>query len=157
MVLLDGSMQALLGAEFLSGNSVIVPQISVIVIAFFSFYASAYPIHYYAFFVGLLYDTYYLSYYGLYATLFFLMAYLIRLCSRFFKEHVILATTLEILAISYVQFSVYVFYQLTGVAHTNWQVFVVSRLWPTLLFNTLAFFILYMPLYKLRRWIFSKQ
>lgn len=157
MVLLDGSLQALFSPEFLAGDIVIVPQVAIVGIAFFSFYAAPYPMPWFAFAVGLLYDTYYISYYGLYASLFFVMAYLIKLVSRFFPEHVILASTIEVLAISFVQFSVYVFYQLTGVAQTNWQVFVVNHLWPTLLFNSLVFFVLYLPMYRFCRWIFHRS
>ncbi|WP_025730009.1 rod shape-determining protein MreD [Atopobacter phocae] len=155
-VILDGSIQTIWSSTFISNQAIIVPHLTILTISFFSFYMSNFPIPYYAFFIGLLYDTYYLGYYGVYATVFFLLSYLVCQSSRYFSLNVLMSSIMVVLSIAFVDFIIYVFYQLNGVAQMDWQDFVVIKLWPTLLFNIVIFFIIYTPLKRIRRWIYLK-
>lgn len=153
MMLLDGVLASTLQVLLSTQNYMIVPHLLLMTVTLFSFYATDEPVVIYAGIIGFLYDSYFIGYYGVYLCVFMVVAYLTRLISPFFSQNVLFATLIVILGMAVADGAVYLFYQFNGMTSMTWIQFMVQRMWPTLLFNTVLFFFIYNPLKFINNWI----
>lgn len=144
-ILIDSALPAIFPLAFLGENQIIISHLALYVILTFAFYFKDTHILIYSFLFGLLTDSYNTMILGLYAIIYCLLAFLILKIKKYFPKKAIVHYMFFIVAISLVDFIIFVFYKELGLTHVVLTEFLVERLTPTLIFNTVMSFALYFP------------
>ncbi|MCW6662100.1 rod shape-determining protein MreD [Aerococcaceae bacterium NML201209] len=152
-VIIDAALPAVFPKAFLGGGQTVISHFALFYLVTIAFYFRDSNILLYSFLFGLLTDAYNTTFLGLYAAIYFIVAYTVHRVKRFFPKKPIIHWMLFILAITFVDFVVFVFYRETGQTTMILTDFVVSRLTPTLIYNTVLTFILYLPTKHLLKWL----
>lgn len=150
-LIIDSALPTLFPHAFLGNDQIIVSHLLVYFMITFAFYLRDSFIFLYAFLFGLLQDSYTSTVLGLYAGLYLIVTYLILQTRKHFPRNAILHYLLFIVAITFIDFCVYYFYVRLGVTHIGFEQYVIMRLGPTLIFNTVLSFLMYFP----NRWILN--
>lgn len=152
-IIIDAALPAIFPKAFISGPQIIVSHLSLYFLVTFAFYFRDSQILWISFVFGLLYDSYNTTLLGLFATLYFLIAYIILKVKKFFPKKAIINFMLFIVAITVIDFVVFVFYFELGMTNVVLSRFLVDRLGPTLIFNTVLSFLFYYPTKKILNWL----
>ncbi|WP_124057572.1 rod shape-determining protein MreD [Vaginisenegalia massiliensis] len=150
-VMIDSALPAIFPKAFLDPAQTIVSHLTLFCIITFAFYFKDAHIVLYGFIFGLLTDSYNTLLLGLYATLYFFVALIVVRIKKFFPRKAFVHYMFFIVAISFVDFLVFVFYKELNMIHVVLTEFLVQHLTPTLIFNTVLSFALYFP----TKWILS--
>lgn len=150
-IIVDSALPAIFPQAFLGNDQIIVSQLSLYMLTLFAFYFRDESILIYAFIFGLLVDSYNTTILGIYGALYVIVALLIVKLKRYFPKNALVHTMLFIVAISMVQFIVFVFYRETGFTTTILTEFLALHLWPTIIFNVVLSFVMYFP----AKWIIN--
>lgn len=156
-LIIDSSLPAIFPGAFLGNNQVIVSHLLIYFIVTFAFYMRNSYITLYAFLFGLLQDSYSTTVLGLYAALYFILTYIILQIRRFFPRNAIIHFMLFIVAITVVDYLVYFFYVRIGFVSLGVEQYILTRLGPTLIFNTALAFFMYFPTRALLGWLGYKE
>lgn len=152
-LILDAASPAVFPMAFLGNGQIIVSHIVLFYVVTIAFYFRDSNILITSFLFGLLTDSYNTTLLGLYATLYVLVAYFVIKVKRFFPKKAWIHWMIFIVAITLVDFSIFVFYKETGQTFVVLTQFLVNRLTPTLIYNTVLMFILYFPTKSLLHWL----
>lgn len=152
-VIIDAALPAVFPKAFLGGAQTIISHFALFYLVTIAFYFRDSNILLYSFLFGLLTDAYNTTFLGLYASVYFIVAYVVHKVKRFFPKHPIVHWMLFVLAIVFIDFVVFVFYRETGQTTVILTDFLVNRLAPTLMYNTVLTFILYWPTKRLLKWL----
>lgn len=152
-IIIDAALPAIFPSAFISGPQIIVSHLSLYFLVTFAFYFRDSQILFFSFLFGLLYDSYNTTLLGLYATIFFLVVYTIFKTKKYLPKKPLINFMLFIVAISAVDFLVFVFYFELGMTNIGLSRFLVDRLGPTLIFNTVLSFLLYFPTKTVLSWL----
>lgn len=152
-IIVDAALPAIFPGAFIGSSQIIISHMVLYFIVTFSFYFRDSNIMIYAFIFGLLYESYIATLLGLYATLYFLVAFLIIRLRKFFPKKAAIHFMLFIIAVSVVDFAVFVFYFELGFTGVTLTTFLVERLGPTLIFNVVLGFLLYLPTKQILSWL----
>ncbi|MGX7106737.1 rod shape-determining protein MreD [Hutsoniella sourekii] len=151
--ILDSALPAVFPVAFLGHNQVIIPHLTLYWIVTFAFFLRDSSILPWSFLAGLFYDGYNTTFLGLYGVIYLITTYIIHKSKKFFPHNVWIHLMLFIVAISFVDILVYLFYSELGVTQLAGSLFLVNRLGPTLIFNIVAFILLYFPTNSLLGWL----
>ena len=88
--------------------------------------------------VGFIMDTYYLGFIGVYVASFIMVAYLSYNFKRIIQPNVLSYTLVSVIGLTLVETVVYGIMRILGVTSISLQMFIVSRLGATLLFNAIV-------------------
>lgn len=152
-LIIDSSLPAIFPGAFLGSNQVIVSHLLLYFIITFAFYMRNSSISLYSFIFGLLQDSYSTTLLGVYAALYFLVAYIILQIRRYFPRNAIVHFMLFIVAITIIDYLVYFFYVRLGFVSLGVEQYILTRLGPTLIFNTALAFFMYFPTRALLGWL----
>ena len=152
-IIIDAALPAIFPGAFIGSTKIIISHLVLYYIVTFSFYLRDTKILFYAFIFGLLYESYIATLLGLYGSLYFLVAYLIVKLRKFFPKKALIHFMLFIVAITVVDFIVFVFYFELGLTSVTLTSFLVDRLGPTLIFNVVLAFLLYLPTKQVLNWL----
>lgn len=152
-IIIDAALPAIFPGAFIGSTQIIISHLVLYYIVTFSFYLRDTNILIYAFIFGLLYESYIATVLGVYATLYFLIAYLIIKLRKFFPKKPVIHFMLFIVAVTIIDFVVFVFYAELGLTNVSVTSFLVDRLGPTLIFNVVLAFLLYLPTKQILNWL----
>lgn len=151
--IIDASLPAIFPHAFLGNQQIIISHITLYFITTFAFYFRDGNMLFYSFLFGLFYDSYNTTILGLNASIYFAIAYFIMNIKKYFPKKPVIHFMLYIVSIVVLDFLVYLFYSELGYANISVTIFMVSRLSPSLIFNTVMAIVLYFPTKSLMRWL----
>lgn len=152
-MVVDVALPAIFPVQFLGNGQTIVSHLTLFLIVTVAFYFRDSPIIWYSLLIGLVFDGFSGLILGLYGTAYCLTAYVISKIKRYFPKKVWIHWLLFVVVITLVDFIVFVFYRETGYTMAILTQFIVNKLVPTLLFNTVLSFVLYLPMKSLLKWL----
>lgn len=140
-VLLDGFITSTWTSSLETGLGLIIPRTIVLMIIILSFhYKESFMLGNAAVF-GFIMDTYYLGFIGIYMASFVLIAYLTYNLKRIIHPNVLSYTLIAILGITLIEVLIYGIMRILAISTIPFQLFLVSRLSATLLFNGMVMLI----------------
>ena len=132
-----------------SGNLyILVPRFVIVYLIFIAVYYSRQRAIIYGIVFGLLYDMFYIDIIGLYAFLYPVICYLAASIIRYVHKHIITVILLALLLIALLEVLSYAFVSMIAITSIEPEVFMATRLMPTMIANSL-FIIMF-------GWIFKK-
>ncbi|MBG9979672.1 rod shape-determining protein MreD [Facklamia lactis] len=152
-LVIDSALPAMFPNQFIGNEQTIVSHLLVYFIVTFAFYLRNSYISFYSFIFGLLHDSYNTTLLGFYAIVYFLITWLILSIRRYFPRNAIVHFMLFIVMVSIIEFVTYFFYLKVGIAELDLRNFIITRLGPTLIFNTALSFFMYLPTRGLLQWL----
>lgn len=150
---IDATLPALLPSAFLGNGQVIISHITLYYLVTFAFYFRDSNILIYSFIFGLFYDSFNTSILGLYAASYYIIVDIVLRIKKYFPKNPYIFGMIFMVAITVLDFIVYLFYFEIGFTTVNINLFLVNRLAPTLIFNIILVIILYFPTRTLLRWL----
>ena len=137
-VLTDGFITSAWAGSLETSFGLIVPRMIVLMIIILSFHYKENFMLVSAGIVGFIMDTYYLGFIGLYVASFIMVAYLSYNFKRIIQPNVLSYTLVSVIGLTLVETVVYGIMRILGVTSISLQMFIVSRLGATLLFNAIV-------------------
>ncbi len=135
LLVLEGTLVALLPASVMSSGNIFVPYFLLIFLLFMTAYYDSKAALFYAAGFGLLYDIIYLEIIGVYLFAFLVIVYLFSLLLKFFYDYLFIVGFLAVLAIAVVEYYGYGFMLLTQRTTMTHHTFFYHRFLPTVLLN----------------------
>lgn len=151
--IIDAALPAIFPTAFLANNQIVVSHITLYFIVVFAFYFRDSWILTYSFIFGLFYDSYNTTILGVNALLYFLITYVIIKIKPYLPKNAIVQMMLFVVAITFLDTIIYLFYNQIGVNHMDILTFLTTRLAPTLIFNIVAGLLLYFPKNGILNWL----
>ncbi len=137
-VLLDGFIASYWASTLDTNIGLVVPRIILLILIILSFhYKESFMLGSAAAF-GFMMDAYYLGFLGVYMVSFMLVVTIVSNLKQIIQPNVLSYTLVSILGITAAELVVYGLMRILSITTISFQVFVVSRLSATLLFNGLA-------------------
>lgn len=136
--------------EVAGDTRLLVPRFLIVFLLFLSFYYSRNISYIYAFVFGFLYDVFFTGIMGVYMFLFPFLIYISTLILRLIFQNIVISSLIALVMIALLEWFVYQFNLLIGIADLGIQGFLNQRLYSTLLFN--AAFIL-IAAYPFKAWM----
>lgn len=152
-VIIDASLPSIFPMAFLGNKQVITSHVFLYFVVLFAFYFRYSNILMSAFIMGLFYDMYNTLVLGMNASLYLLMAYLVIKSKKYFPKKAYIHFIFFMICIFFLDVLTYLFYLEINVATSSMLDFMVNRLTPTLIFNTVLTIILYYPSKQFLRWL----
>lgn len=140
-VLLDGFITSTWTSHLETGLGLIIPRTIVLIIIILSFHYTEGFMLVSAAIIGFIMDTYYLGFIGIYMASFVLIAYITYNLKRIIRPNVLSYTLIAILGITLVEVLTYGIMRILAISTISFQLFLVSRLSATLLFNGIVMLI----------------
>ncbi|HLR92273.1 MAG TPA: rod shape-determining protein MreD [Atopostipes sp.] len=134
-VLIDGFIQSAWTSSLQTSIGLIVPRTILLMFIILSFHFEPNFILINAAIFGFIMDTYYLGFIGIYMASLVLMVYLTYHLKRLIRPNVLSYTLISVLGITLVEVIVFGIMRILGITTLSFQLFLVSRLSATLLFN----------------------
>ena len=132
-----------------SGNLyILVPRFVIVYLIFIAVYYSRQRAIIYGIVFGLLYDVFYIDIIGLYAFLYPVICYFAAFIIRYVHKHIITVIFLALLLVALLEVLSYGFVTMIAITSIEPEVFMATRLMPTMIANSL-FIIMF-------GWIFKK-
>ncbi|WP_227396740.1 rod shape-determining protein MreD [Jeotgalibacillus aurantiacus] len=136
--------------EMFGDTRFLVPRFLFIFLIFLSIYYQRNAGYIYGFVFGFMYDVFFTGVIGVYMFLFPALIYAARFILRYINQNAVVTGLIGLFLMAALEFLVYQFNLLIGVAGIDFQTFLNQRLYSTLLFN--ALFIL-IAAYPLKMWM----
>lgn len=137
-VLTDGFITSAWAGSLETSFGLIVPRMIVLMIIILSFHYKENFMLVSAGIVGFIMDTYYLGFIGVYVASFIMVAYLSYNFKRIIQPNVLSYTLVSVIGLTLIETVVYGIMRILGVTSISLQMFIVSRLGATLLFNAIV-------------------
>lgn len=150
-VIIDAALPSIFPTAFLGHGQIISSHLFLYFVVTFAFYFRDANILINAFIFGLFYDSYNTTILGVNATIYLICAYLIVKIKKFFPKKSYIQFMLFIICITILDSVLYLFYLEINITNISMLDFLVNRLSPTLIFNTVMTIILYFPSKQLIR------
>jgi len=152
---LDGLMKLAFLNNMNTGNFMILPQIMLMAIVLLSMRIdNRRHLLTYGIIFGVMYDSYYFGIIGLYTVLLpLIMIGIDHFKFLFIKANIGYELSIYFLALTFLQTGIYVLERLLQQTSTDVLDFITYVLGPTLLWNMIVFFVLYIPLANLSDWL----
>ncbi len=115
----------------------IVPRFLILFLIFLTLFYELRHALFYGLFFGLLYDVFYIDIIGLYSFLYPAVCMIAAYVFKKIPQNLVSATLLALGLLVVMEVALYLFFQLIGLTATPAGTFLKSRLWPTLLANSL--------------------
>ncbi len=154
-LIMDGMIMNIFSAHLISNPYTLTPRLLLLVLVIFTFFFPKQPLFMYALLFGLIFDSFYSGILGLYAAGFGTIIYLLKKIHKFIIPTAVMMIIIYIIALTSLEIFIFLMYLFLGYAEITFQLFVVTRLGPTLLLNIILFIVLYYPFYKLSQWMNS--
>lgn len=135
--------------ENYSFGLVFIPRFTMMVIMFVALYINVPLAVTYAFATGLLYDIIYTDFIGIYLFSMALTAYVVSQSAKIMHVNAIVGTLAALVAVIVLEFLVYGVYTLIGFVDFPIKLFVLERLLPSVVVNSIFFILIYVPMQKL--------
>ena len=152
-VIIDAALPSIFPVAFLGYGQIITSHLFLFFVVSFAFYFRDSNILINSFIFGFFYDSYNTNLLGLNAALYVICAYIILKSKKYLPKNYYIQFMLYIVCISLLDTLTYLFYLEINVASITMIDFLVVRLTPTLIFNTVISILLYYPNKALIRWL----
>lgn len=152
-IIIDSALPAIFPMAFLGNDQTVVSRLALYMLTLFAFYFREDSLLLNAFIFGLLTDSYNTTILGIYASIYFIIAYIILKIKKYFPKNTIIHMMLFVVSITITEFLVFVFYRETGYTVITLTEFLATQLWPTLIFNLVLSFLMYLPSKGLLSWL----
>lgn len=119
------------------GQYTLVPRFVIVYLIFIAVYYSRQRAIIYGFALGLLYDMYHIDIIGVYTFLYPVICYLATLIIRQVHRHIITVMLLSLLMVALLEISSYFFASLIALTAIGFEDFLMSRLSPTMIANSI--------------------
>ncbi|GEK87973.1 rod shape-determining protein MreD [Alkalibacterium putridalgicola] len=149
-LLIDGGLSYLFREQLSTSFGVMIPRLVIITLIMLSFYLEPKQLFILAFVFGFIYDSYYSGILGIYIAAFVLIPYLVIQIRQIINPYFSAILLINIVVLTLMELFVFSVYRVIGLSDMTLQLFLVSRLNGTLIFNTLAFIVIGYPL---KEWI----
>ncbi|TDL34411.1 rod shape-determining protein MreD [Jeotgalibacillus sp. S-D1] len=123
----------------------LVPRFLFVFILFISVYYKQRTAYIYGFTFGFMYDLFFTGIIGIYMFLFPLLVYIALAILKLINQNIVVVGVLGLFLIAVLEWIVYQFNLLIGVAGVDFTTFATQRLYSTLLFNSLFILLLAYP------------
>lgn len=155
-LIFDGIVMNLFAEHFISPSYILTPRLLLFVLVVFTIFFPKQPLFLYALLFGIIYDSYYAGILGLYTAGLATVIYLIKRLQTYLNPTVLVSLILFIFADAYLETFIFAMYRLLGYTGMSFQVFLSTRLGPTLLLNIVFFIVCYYPFYRLSQWMYEQ-
>jgi len=115
----------------------LIPRFLIMYLIFISIYYSRNRAMIYGLVFGVLYDVFFIDIIGLYSFLYPLICLIASFIVKFIHQHLIVTTLLSLILVAVLEFALYQFFSLIGLADVTLQVFISERLIPTMIANSI--------------------
>ena len=152
-MIIDASIPSIFPSAFLANQQIITSHLLLYFVVSFAFYFRDSNILVYSFIIGLYYDLYNTTILGINATLYVVIAYLVLKIKKYFPKKPYIHYMIYVICITLLDTMTYLFYLEINIARVTMIDFLVMRLTPTLIYNTVLAFVIYFPAKSLMRWL----
>lgn len=136
-VLFDGFLASYWASNLITDFGLMIPRTIVLILIIFSFHYNQNFMFTSAAVFGFLMDSYYLGFFGPYMAVLVMVVSISISLKKLLRPNVLSYTVVAILSITLVENVIYGIMRILGITGISFQMFVVSRLGATLLFNVL--------------------
>lgn len=148
-LLLDGALTGIFQTQLSGDFGYMIPRVIVLSFLMLSFYLPTSQLIILSLVFGLLFDSYYSGILGIYAAAFTIMVYGVSKVRKIFYPNMAMIGLVGVIAMSMVEFFVFLTYRLINLVNMDFSHFAARRLGPTLLLNGCLYLVLYYPLKKM--------
>lgn len=134
--------------EFFSSDKMFIPRFLMILLVFMSVYCNSRVALYYSVVIGLIFDVVYTEILGVYLFVFPLITYTISKIMKVLQNNIFVVSFMSLIAVAFLETIIYGMNSLLGFAVLTFQQFLINRLVPTLILNTVVVVIAAYPLRK---------
>jgi len=134
--------------EFFSSDKMFIPRFLMILLVFMSVYCNSRVALYYSVVIGLVFDVVYTEILGVYLFVFPLITYTISKIMKVLQNNIFVVSFMSLIAVAFLETIIYGMNSLLGFAVLTFQQFLIDRLVPTLILNTVVVVIAAYPLRK---------
>ena len=152
-IIFDSALPAVFPREFVGEGQHIVSHLMLLWVVSFAFYFKDQDILWYSLLFGIIAELYNGTLVGLYMTGYWLVAFIVMKTKRYFPKYAMIYFMLLLLAIVFLDTAVFIFYHETGITAVPITRYVVDNLVPTMIFNTVLYFVMYFPMRSLLTWL----
>ena len=134
--------------EVFSSDKMFIPRFLMILLVFMSVYCNSRVALYYSVVIGLIFDVVYTEILGVYLFVFPLITYTISKIMKVLQNNIFVVSFMSLIAVAFLETIIYGMNSLLGFAVLTFQQFLINRLVPTLILNTVVVVIAAYPLRK---------
>ena len=134
--------------EVFSSDKMFIPRFLMILLVFMSVYCNSRVALYYSVVIGLVFDVVYTEILGVYLFVFPLITYTISKIMKVLQNNIFVVSFMSLIAVAFLETIIYGMNSLLGFAVLTFQQFLIDRLVPTLILNTVVVVIAAYPLRK---------
>lgn len=149
---LDGTLAIYLHPVMTFSEATMFSRLALIGLFYISFRLPRFQTLIFAGATGILYDVYYSGIIGIYLAAFTLAIYLSYLFEDWISKNILNIGILGILTLFIFELTLYLLNRMLGLTDLVFYKFLLFNYAPTLLFNTIAYFALFLPLKKAMDW-----
>ena len=120
----------------------LVPRFTILYLIFLAVYYNWKRAMIYALIFGLLFDVFYINIIGLYTVLYPALCFITGWSAKRIHTHLVFTSVLAILLISFLEYVLYEFFLLINFTSISHEVFLINRLVPTILANSIFLLVL---------------
>lgn len=121
---------------------ILVPRFTILYLIFLAIYYNLKRAIIYALIFGLLFDVFYINIIGLYTVLYPALCFIAGWSAKRIHTHIVFTAVLAILLISLLEYVLYEFFLLINFTTMSHDVFLLNRLLPTIVANSLFLLVL---------------
>lgn len=134
-VLTDGFLSSYFSAVLNTSFGLMIPRTIILVIIILAFHYKPNVMYINISIIGFIMDAYYLGFLGVYMATFFFLVAIVNGLKRFLNANVLSYTLVSIIGLAASEVFIYGIMRILGITTISFQIFLVSRLGATLLFN----------------------
>ncbi len=134
--------------EVFSSDKMFIPRFLMILLVFMSVFCNSRVALYYSVVIGLIFDVVYTEILGVYLFVFPLITYTISKIMKVLQNNIFVVSFMSLIAVAFLETIIYGMNSLLGFAVLTFQQFLIDRLVPTLILNTVVVVIAAYPLRK---------
>lgn len=136
-ILSDGFISSYFSEVLATDMGLMIPRTIFLVIVILAFHYKPNTMYINVSIIGFIMDSYYLGFLGVYMATFYLLVAIVNGLKQFLNANVLSYTLVSIIGLSAAEVLIYGIMRILGITTISFQIFIVTRLGATLLFNTI--------------------
>ena len=152
-IIFDSALPAVFPREFVGDSQHIVSHMMLLWVVAFAFYFKDQDILWYSLLFGVIAELYNGTIVGVYMTCYWLIAFCVLRLKRYLPKYAMVYFMLLLLSIVLLDTLIFIFYHEVGLTTVTLSHYVVDNLVPTMIFNTVLYFVMYFPMRSVLTWL----
>lgn len=148
-VIADGFIASYFQSYLYSDLGLIVPRTVMLILIILAFHYQPNIMYFHAAVIGFIMDSFYLGFIGVYMAAFILLVAMVSTLKQFLNANVLSYVLVSIISLTVSEILIYGIMRILGITLISFQIFLVSRLGATLLFNAIIMLVFSFFIHKL--------